>query len=502
MNLVLVYSVIGLLFILWIVKRWQDRKAIGLAKHFGSNKWQILLGFGPLLRTKAIIPKLTEIAKKYGKNSLMFFGPFPFFLTSDPTVIKDILTSKLCINKSYNLYSGISFSLGQGLITLNGAQWNHSRKILNAGFKNSNIVTFLPTFNRRMEGLFKDIDDAMEKGNYTSLLLFLREFGLKISLETIIGRDMDKSQYDIRQCASQIEGALEYISNMVFDSKYAIEATRMIAKTTIYKNDLKIIDTVNTVIAESLHSTGLRGSNPTFLEHINSIMRSADRAIENGQMKREHAISNIFHLFAGSFETTSMATYFVALLLAIHPEYQELAYAEICDIFPNDDEGEFEVLYEHIDQMVYLEMVINEAMRLFAIIPQIGRMVAGGDLTLSNGIILPEGQDIMIDLVNLHRNSDIWGPNAHKFNPDNFLPANIKARHPYAFIPFTKGIRFCIGMRYAELTMKVAMARIIKRYKLTTTATMDDLKLENHVSIQLAKHPSLKFERRKISKTT
>lgn len=127
------------------------------------------------------------------------------------------------------------------------------------------------------------------------------------------------------------------------------------------------------------------------------------------------------------------------------PEYQQKLFEELLSIFP--ERGDFEVTYSNTQDMVYMDLILNETMRIMAPVPIVSRQTSH-EIKLSNGVILPSGVQIAIDIFHMHRRKDIWGPGAHLFNPDNFLPSNMEGKHPYAFIPFTKGIRNCIGGIY------------------------------------------------------
>ena len=49
-----------------------------------------------------------------------------------------------------------------------------------------------------------------------------------------------------------------------------------------------------------------------------------------------------------------------------------------------------------------------------------------------------------------------------------FSAENKKNRNPYDFIPFGNGPRACIGMRLAQLEMKVAIINVFKKVKVST----------------------------------
>ncbi|XP_055379236.1 probable cytochrome P450 313a4 [Condylostylus longicornis] len=173
----------------------------------------------------------------------------------------------------------------------------------------------------------------------------------------------------------------------------------------------------------------------------------------------------------------------------MNPKYQDILYEEIMSICPEDD---IDVTYDHIRQMPYLEMVLNETMRLISTVALVGRKLRK-DMILKDGLFLAEGTNIVLDLFHLHRSKKIWGPNVMEFNPDNFLSTNMKNKNPYSFIPFTKGIRNCVGWRYAMFSMQILLVHIIKEYEIKTKWKLDDLHYKMKITIAYHNNPEIEF---------
>lgn len=162
-------------------------------------------------------------------------------------------------------------------------------------------------------------------------------------------------------------------------------------------------------------------------------------------------------------------------------------------MFPKSTDVE-RISEDTLKEMKYVEMVINESMRFMAPVPVVGR-VAMEDFVLDCGQIIPKGTQIILDIFNLHRDVKYWGDHADQFNPENFSPSAAKFP-PYAFVPFTKGLRMCIGYQYAMHLMKITIAKIFRNFRITTDVTFKDIVLKGNISMKFEQYPEFVVKRR------
>ena len=57
---------------------------------------------------------------------------------------------------------------------------------------------------------------------------------------------------------------------------------------------------------------------------------------------------------------------------------------------------------------------------------------------------IPAGVTVSVNMYLLHHDTKYF-PNPDKFDPDRFAPDNCADRHPYAYVPFSAGLRNCIS---------------------------------------------------------
>jgi len=79
------------------------------------------------------------------------------------------------------------------------------------------------------------------------------------------------------------------------------------------------------------------------------------------------------------------------------------------------------------------------------------------------GLHIKKGTPIMTSIYSIHHDPEFY-PEPEKFDPERFSVEAKLSRDPYTYLPFGHGPRNCIGMRFAQMEMKLALVRILKKF--------------------------------------
>ncbi|XP_065366620.1 probable cytochrome P450 313a4 [Calliphora vicina] len=302
---------------------------------------------------------------------------------------------------------------------------------------------------------------------------------MEIALETIMGVELNTKHSD--ELVAKMHTLMENIS---LETALSPMKLGFIVRTSSY---YKILEYLQTFLKSIISRKAADVTNQGCEFFLNRALKYQ----QQGLFQARDTITETYTMISGSYETTSTTLYSLIVMLAMHPLVQEKLYQDVIEIIPATDA----IVYEHLEQLPYLQMVLSETLRLVPPIPFIGRE-ALESCTLTKDLTIPRDFQILIPIFHLHRSTTLWGANAHKFNPDNFLDAEKDRRHPYAYVPYSKGVRNCIGWRYADISLKFVLLGLLRQYKFVTSFAYEDLYFVQKISLQYLREPKIKIIKR------
>nr|GEZ29011.1 cytochrome P450 CYP82D47-like [Tanacetum cinerariifolium] len=123
-----------------------------------------------------------------------------------------------------------------------------------------------------------------------------------------------------------------------------------------------------------------------------------------------------------------------------------------------------------IKDLVYLQAVVKETLRLYPVSFQGGPIAFSKDCTIA-GYHVPKGTWLLINMWKLHRDPNIWS-DSFEFRPERFLTSNhkdidIKGTH-FELIPFGVGRRACPGMALGLQMLHIVLATLLQNFEMST----------------------------------
>ncbi|XP_042510860.1 xanthotoxin 5-hydroxylase CYP82C4-like [Macadamia integrifolia] len=175
-------------------------------------------------------------------------------------------------------------------------------------------------------------------------------------------------------------------------------------------------------------------------------------------------------ILAGT-ETTSVAMSWALSLILNNQQVLKKAQEEL-DVHVGRNRH---VNESDIKNLVYLDAIVKETLRLYPPIPLSLPHEAMEDCEVG-GYHVPKGTRLIINFRKLHRDPHVWSE-PHEFRPERFLTGNdaadidFKGRH-FEYIPFSSGRRVCVGITFATKVMHLTLARLLQGFNLMTPQQM------------------------------
>lgn len=473
--------------------------------------------------SKAVFARWQKI---YGKIFGIYMMRRPALVVTDAEVLKQILV------KDFNNFSDrFFFSNGAlvnkeakpGLFFSGGQDWKRIRSIVSPTFSSAKLKTIFHHITICADRLVKNLEELAVRSEAADAGKIFSAFSLEVIASTGFGVQVDsqknlddplvshgRSLFAFRRsvlAAVVSIGLFPEVCMPLFnaldirffkreDMKYFTDVVGQVVEERRRKPDQANVQTdLISLLINAESETDNEGISP---DGSNGTSSSTS---EKKHLSREEVVGQALIFFFAGFETTSKTLLFSCYEIARNRHVQKRLIDEIDGVFGYVGEDKEHLSYEALQNMPYLEAVIQETLRMYPPLTQISR-VALENTTLTKNIRVEAKTGIVIPILHIQRDaSNFHNPN--KFDPTRFIDPDTgkfrkgglgSAADYLNILPFGYGPRQCVGERLAMLELKVALIYIFRKLTLDPT-TSEEVELSDSTSILLPTKPVMLMPR-------
>jgi len=436
---------------------------------FVGNFWSVVIGReNMMLAIQPIYEKL-----KHNRFGGIFIAGNPTILVCDLDMAKMVLTKDFSSVHDRGIpYDEKNDPLSAGLVSIPGARWKNLRSKLTPIFTSGKLKTMLPLMKQCSDNLSK----FMMENVTCSDTVDMRDNCLRYATDA-----MGLCAFGI-DCNSIINPKSELFSlsqkvfqpSILASTRFAVFVnSKILVKLMPFK---WMIPGVHQFFKDMMKKTiNFRETNSVLRnDFVNLVMQlvKADEG-KTPESHPEEVIFNdkfigaaAFNFFVGGTDSIASTIAFALYHLCLDTRIQEDLADEVISVLRNHD-GQF--TYEALKDMKLVDRVISETLRMYTVGGILFREVTSPKYILpGTDIAVEKGMKVLVAVQGFHYDPEIY-PEPTKFDPDRFTDEEVAKRHPYAYMPFGEGPRFCFAKRFGLLGCKVCLATLIKDFKFSVS---------------------------------
>lgn len=462
----IVLSLLLLSVLLSLVYWWKRKRLLKLAANLPGPPTVPIFGNALEFRSKDLSQNFRTFVgfmRKYGPVIRIWLGPQLITAISDPHhIAKLVAHDKFCTRGPF--FRIITKSMFRnGLLAIDGEIWKKHRKIVTAAFQNNILDKYVGSFATH-SCILADRLNHISDGKFHDIYMHFSQCTLDVICDTVFGYKLNAQANNKTKVVNCVTGVLDHLVAHLVRPWLHFDLVHKLTKSCVKYTDA--VEHLNNIMIDSIslrkekHKQMQASGEDIQLDKMKNPLL-LDTLILNEDLNMDDILGEISSIAGAGAETTSSTCCFVLALLCEHQHIQEKVLEEQKAVFGDDIQRP--VTRDDLPQMLYLEQVIKETLRLYSPLSFHYRQTMD-NVDLGNGCVLPAGIPVIVTAYLTHRNPDYF-PDPERFDPDRFLPENSVGRHPYAYIPFGLGRRLCVGHNYAMMETKTILSTVLRKYR-------------------------------------
>lgn len=369
-----------------------------------------------------------------------------------------LATDAAAYDKGVPAFDEFRWVMGNGLITSDGDRWRRDRRIVAPLFARRRVDAHVDTMALAAGRLASSWEEAARR----KAPVDLHDAGLHYALD-VLGRTVFGD--DVQRLVPVLRETVPFLSD--FAARRALSAVRAPHSwpTPANRRADRARKQLWGVVDELIANRRAGSSSSDDLLGLLLTARDPDsREALDDVAVRDQALT---FLIAGH-ETTGSTLAFALHLLGRNEPEQEHVRDEVTRVV-----GDRAITDIDVDRLAYTAQVVNEALRLYPSGHTIVRHAH--EAVHICGHDVPPGRIVAISVWGIHHNPDVW-TDPDLFDPDRFdHPTHGSERDRYAHLPFGGGPRGCIGQHLALAELVVAVATVVRAFRLESVSDRPEL---------------------------
>nr|ACN69111.1 cytochrome P450 3A96 [Equus caballus] len=402
----------------------------------------------------------TECLKKYRKMWGFYDGRQPVLAITDPDLIKTVLV-KECYSVFTNRRSFGPVGFMKNAISISeDEQWKRIRTLLSPTFTSGKLKEMFPIIGQYGDVLVRNLKKEAEKGKPIALKDIFGAYSMDVITSTSFGVNIDSLNNPQDPFVENTKKLLrfDFLDPFILSITIFPFLNPVFELLNIFLFPKSVTDFF-TKSVKGIKESRLKDKEKQrvdFLQLMINSQNSKEMDTHKALSDLELVAQSIIFIFAG-YEPSAVLFFLFCIFWPLTLMSSRSCRRRLMQLPPIWHLPTYDALV----QMEYLDMVLNESLRLFPVAGRIER-TCKKDVELG-GVFIPKGTVVMVPSFVLHRDTELW-PQPEEFHPERFSKENKDSINLYIYMPFGNGPRNCIGMRFVLMNMKVAVVRVLQNF--------------------------------------
>ncbi|QWU87126.1 hypothetical protein CA3LBN_001391 [Candidozyma haemuli] len=412
--------------------------------------------------------------------------------TRDPENIKAVLGTQFNDFSLGLRHKQFWVVLGDGIFTLDGPGWKHSRAMLRPQFAREQ-VSHVMMLEPHVQQVIRRAKAT--NGNRFDLQTLFFKLTIDSGTQFLFGESCASLRDDIADYAD-LPGPAEMESfPKAFNTSQAHLLMRMGLQNFYFLLNTKEFKESNKIVhkfADYYVEKALAASPEEVEKHSEGgyvFLYELVKQTRDPKVLRDQCLN----ILVAARDTTAGLLSFVFFELARNPEVFMKLREEVVQAFGEGDDADLSrMTFESLKKLEYLKWVLNETLRMYPSVPQNSRL-ATRDTTLPRGggpnrtepVFVPKGSVVVYNVYATHRNPEIYGKDANVWRPERWGEPDLK-KVGWGFLPFNGGPRICLGQQFALTEASYVTVRLLQNFSnIGSFAEEGDPKKNTHLTMSL-----------------